>query len=157
VKTLLLLALTTLCFAAPVAKLMPVDEAAYPKTVAAAKGKVLLVNFWATWCAPCREEMPALVKLSAALKPKGLEMITISADEPEDEKAAVAFLNKAGVAGTAYIKRAKKDDTFIGMVDAKWQGALPAIVLYDKTGKKVKIWIGEADLKQVEAEAKKLL
>jgi thiol-disulfide isomerase/thioredoxin len=152
----LVLATFTLC-AAPIAKLQPIDELSYPKAIAAQKGKVLLVNFWATWCAPCREEMPALAKLHASLKAKGLEMITVSADEPEDEKAAVAFLNKAGVSAASYIKRAKKDDAFIGLVDANWQGALPLIALYDKAGKKVKVWVGESDLKQVEAEARKLL
>lgn len=152
-----LLLAATLAFAAGPTKLTPVDEAAYPKLVAANKGKVVLVNFWATWCVPCRAEMPALAKISAALKAKGLNLITISADEPEDEKAALAFLAKSGIADVSYAKRAKNDDKFIGSIDAKWSGALPALILYDKTGKKVKFWVGESDLKAVEAEIKKLL
>lgn len=143
--------------AAPPTKLAAVDEVAYPRAVAASKGKVVLVNFWATWCEPCRKEMPALAKLATALKPKGLELITISADEPEDEKAAVAYLVKAGIPDPAYIKKAKNDDKFIGAIDAKWSGALPALILYDKTGKKVKAWIGETELRVVEAEIRKLL
>ena len=144
-------------WAAVGAKLGAVDESNYAKTVAAQKGKVVLVNFWATWCEPCREEMPALAKMAAALGPKGFSLVTISADEPEDEKAAVAFLNKASISGTAYLKRAKNDDKFINSIDPKWSGALPALVLYDKSGKKSKVWIGESDLKKVRAEIEKLL
>ncbi len=147
----------SLCQAAAPTKLVRVDELAYPKTVALKKGKVLLVNFWATWCEPCRKEMPELSKMYTALKAKGFELITISADEPEDEKTAIAFLAKAGIGDPAYLKQAKNDDKFINGIDAKWSGALPALILYDKTGKKVKIWIGETDLKQLEAEVKKLL
>jgi thiol-disulfide isomerase/thioredoxin len=143
--------------AASPAKLTPVDELGYGKTVAARKGKVVLVNFWATWCEPCRKEMPLLSKLSTALKAKGFELVTISADEPEDEKAAIAFLTKAGIANPGYLKQAKNDDKFINAIDPKWSGALPALFLYDKTGKKVKTWIGESDLKVIEAEIRKLL
>ena len=152
-----LIAAFSLCQAAAPTKLIKVDETAYPKTLALKKGKVVLVNFWATWCEPCRKEMPELSKMYNALKAKGLELITISADEPEDEKAAIAFLSKAGIGDPAYLKQAKNDDKFISGIDAKWSGALPALILYDKTGKKVKVWIGETDLKQLEAEIRKLL
>jgi thiol-disulfide isomerase/thioredoxin len=138
-------------------KLSPVSETTLPTTVAAHKGKVVLVNFWATWCEPCREEMPALAKIQAALAAKGLVLLTVSADEPEDEKAAIAFLTKAGIQAPAYLKQAKNDDKFINSIDPKWSGALPALVLYDKTGKKTKVWIGETDLKTVRATIDKLL
>lgn len=156
-KIIGMVALAGILMGAQPTRLAPVNETEYPKTVAARKGKVLLVNFWATWCVPCRKEMPELAKMSTTLKPKGFELVTISADEPEDEKAAVAFLGKAGIDGAAYLKKAINDDKFIGLVDAKWSGALPALVLYDKTGKKIKSWTGETDLKQVEAEIRKLL
>lgn len=138
-------------------KLSPLDEATYPKTVAAQKGKVVLVNFWATWCVPCRKEMPELAKMAASLKAKNFDLVTISADEPEDEQTAIAFLAKAGITGSAFAKRAKNDDKFINAIEPKWSGALPALILYDKTGKKVKAWIGETDLAAVQLEVKKLL
>ena len=152
--------ITTLCLllqAAPPSRLLPLNEVSFPATVAAKKGKVLLVNFWATWCEPCRKEMPALAKMAASLKPKGLEFVTISADEPEDEKSALFFLAKVGISDPVYAKRPKNDDQFINSIDAKWTGALPALILYDKSGKKVKTWIGETELKDLEAEIRKLL
>lgn len=137
-------------------RLDPVDEAAYPKMVAAHKGKVLLVDFWATWCAPCRAEMPELVKLEQKLRARGFELVTVSADEPEQEAAAAKVLKADGVAGTAYLKKAADDDKFIGAIDAKWGGALPALFLYDRSGRKVRSFIGETSMKDLEAAVEKL-
>lgn len=142
---------------APAGSLTPLDERVYAQIVAAAKGKVLLIDFWATWCEPCREEMPLLVRLEQKLKAKGLELATISCDEPEDEARAVAFLKQSGVAGKAYLKRVKNDDAFIRWLEPKWSGALPALFVYDRSGKKVKFVAGEADVDRLEAEIRKLL
>lgn len=139
------------------ARLDPLDEAAYRQLIASSKGRVLLVNFWATWCAPCREEMPQLVKLEASYRAKGLRLVTISADEPEDARQALEFLQKVGVPPPAYLKRAANDDKFITSVDAKWSGALPAIFLFDRAGRKVRSFIGETDMKILESEIRKLL
>lgn len=139
------------------ADLKPVDEASYAKMVAASKGKVLLVNFWATYCVPCRKEMPQLVALSAKYKARGLEFITVTADEPEQMKEAAAFLDKNKVPPPAYAKQAKDDDKFINMVDPKWSGALPASFLYDRRGRKVRSFFGEIKMAELEAALQKLL
>jgi thiol-disulfide isomerase/thioredoxin len=138
-------------------KFSPVDEARYSKLVAEHKGKVLLVDFWATWCKPCRVETPAIVKMAARLAPRGLDVIAISADEPEQEAAARKFFEENRVPGAAYLKRAADDDKFSALVDAKWSGALPALFLYDRTGKKVRAFVGETPTKVVEAAILKLL
>ena len=92
------------------------------------------------------------------MKAKGVEVITISADEPETVQAAAKFLKDTGAAGLpAYIKRPKDDDKFIGSVDPKWQGALPALFLYDKTGRKAQSFFGETPIARIEAEIQKLL
>jgi thiol-disulfide isomerase/thioredoxin len=134
-----------------------INETSYPKTIAAQKGKVVLVDFWATWCVPCRKEMPEVAKLEAKWKAKGLVVIPISADEPENDAAARAFLAKAGMKSQGFLKAPKDDDAFIRAIDAKWGGELPALVLYDKTGKKVQIWKGETAIATIEAAVAKLL
>jgi hypothetical protein len=91
------------------------------------------------------------------LKARGFAFVTISADEPEQEADAAKFLAAGKVAAPHYIKRAKDDEKFINLVEPKWSGALPASFLYDRTGKKVKTFIGEADLKALEAAIQKLL
>ena len=138
-------------------KFQPVDDARYPKLVAEHKGKVLLVDFWATWCKPCRVETPAIVKMAGQLTARGLDLVAISADEPEQEAAALQFLRENKVPGTAYVKKAADDDKFTAMVDGKWNGALPALVLYDRTGKRVRAFYGETPTKEVEAAILKLL
>jgi len=47
------------------------------------KGKVMVVNFWATWCAPCREEMPMFVKVQRELEPQGVQFVGIAVDSPD--------------------------------------------------------------------------
>jgi thiol-disulfide isomerase/thioredoxin len=151
--------LTAACaLAASAQTLTPVDEAGYQKLVQSQKGSVLVVDFWATWCKPCRAEMPQLAKLHEKLKAKGLHVITISADEPEAEAAAKKFLNDAGAAASpSYIRRANDDDKFAAAVDPKWQGALPALFIYDKNGKKVRSFVGESSMADIEAALQKLL
>jgi thiol-disulfide isomerase/thioredoxin len=137
--------------------LVPVDEAGFQRLVNSHRGKVVVYDFWATWCAPCRAELPQLVKLEAKLRSQGVELITISADEPEQKAAAEKFIQKFGVPRPAYLKQAADDDHFINAIDPKWSGALPALFLYDKSGHKVRSFIGETDMAALEAAIHKLL
>jgi thiol-disulfide isomerase/thioredoxin len=139
------------------AEMKPVDEAGYTKLVAASKGNVVLVGFWATYCVPCRKEMPQLVALDAKLRVRGFRFVTISADEPEQQGAAGMFLDKIKVPSPTYIRKAKDDDKFTALVDQKWDGALPALFLYDRQGRRVRSFFGEADLNVVSAAIEKLL
>lgn len=141
----------------PLAPLVPINEAGFQKLVAEHKGKVVLYDFWATWCAPCRGEMPQLAVLQDKLRARGLDVVTISADDQEHKAAAEKFIQMFRVDGPAYIKKADDDDRFINAIDPKWGGALPALFLYDKTGHKVKSFIGETDMGVLEAAVRKLL
>lgn len=59
------------------------------------RGKVVVLNFWATWCPPCVAEMPSLERLYRALGPEGLAVVTVSTDE--DEEALVRFVKEHGL------------------------------------------------------------
>jgi peroxiredoxin len=72
------------------------DLAGQEVKLAALKGKVVLVNFWATWCPPCREEIPSMMKLNQSMAGKQYQMLAISIDE--GGKAAVeSFFKKSGM------------------------------------------------------------
>jgi thiol-disulfide isomerase/thioredoxin len=138
-------------------KLTPLNEGAFQKMLATHKGKIVLVDFWATWCVPCRAEMPQLVKLSEKLRARGFDFITVSADEPDKEPAALKVLMQDAVAAPFYLKKADDDDKFYNMVDAKWSGEMPGMFIYDRSGKRVRSFIGETPMKDIEAAIQKLL
>src|ERR1700744_2091105 len=73
-------------------KLTPLTLDGYNKLIAAHKGRVVLATFWATYCIPCRAELPELVKLAAQLRPKGLDLVVVSADEADQEPQARKFI-----------------------------------------------------------------
>lgn len=159
-KTIVLICAMAACATAQKltpAKLTPVDEAGYTKLIAQHKGRVVLIDFWATWCKPCRAQTPELVKLEQKLRARGFDLITISADEPDKQAAALTVLKDDGVEGPAYWKKVADDDKFYDSIDPKWGGALPAVFLYDRTGKKVRSFIGETPVQDFEAAIAKLL
>jgi thiol-disulfide isomerase/thioredoxin len=133
-----------------VAPLQPVNETAYSALIHANHGKVLVVNFWATWCGGCRQEMPSLVALSNRDAAKGVKLLLISADEAADEPKARAFMDSMHASGPTYIKAASDDDAFIRAVDAKWSGTLPSTFVYDRNGKLVQSFTGIVDVKALE-------
>lgn len=67
--------------AAPALELMDLDGRAHD--LKTQRGKVVLVNFWATWCEPCREEMPSIQRLRDRMSAKGLAILLVNVDEPE--------------------------------------------------------------------------
>jgi thiol-disulfide isomerase/thioredoxin len=142
---------------APVAPLAPINEAGFQKLVESHKGKVVLYDFWATWCAPCRAEMPQLAGLADKFRARGFQVVTISADDREHKAAAEKFIQMFRVEGPAYIKQTDDDDRFMNAIDAKWNGALPALFLYDKSGHKVRSFIGETEMPVLETALRKLL
>ena len=121
-----------------------VDVAELPAIMAAIKApgaQAVLVNVWATWCEPCREEMPDLVRFYRDNRAQGLRLVLISADD-DDQRAEVArVLGALGFDGPAFIKRGN-DMAFIDALDPKWKGALPATFLFDGRGAKKRSWLG---------------
>jgi thiol-disulfide isomerase/thioredoxin len=103
--------------------------------------QLVLVNVWATWCGPCREEMPALVRLRHE-GPPGVTIIMVSADFDVPTDKLVEFLTTNGVDFPTYLKT-EKDTDFIAGLEPDWSGAIPATFLYSK-GKLIDFWEGKA-------------
>ena len=98
----------------------------------------LLINFWATWCDPCREEFPDLVQINKDYKARGLEFITISLDEQGEIRTTVPqFLRSMRSTMPAYLLNVPDPEPAIKSVDAEWGGGLPATFLFDAEGQVV--------------------
>jgi thiol-disulfide isomerase/thioredoxin len=97
-------------------------------------GKPLLVNFWATWCDPCREEYPDLVKIDQEYRGK-IDFITISLDDVADKEMAVPkFLTDMKAEMPSYLLVTDNEEAAMGVVSKDWTGGLPFTVLYDAKG-----------------------
>jgi len=120
--------------AAPTVEIVDADSLA--RAVAAERGKVVVLNFWATWCDPCREEFPDLVRL-AREDPARIALITVSLDDPDDLDARVRpFLKEMRAPGRALIKGRGDPDLFITSVDPSWSGGLPATFVHVPDGRR---------------------
>src|SRR5262249_41406028 len=102
------------------------------------RDKPLLVNFWATFCDPCRDEFPDLVKVDRDFRPKSLDFVTVSLDDESDIKTTVPqFLAQMKATMPAYLLAVRDPEPAINAVDPKWQGDLPATFLYNSKGEVV--------------------
>ena len=120
-------------------------------------GKPLLVNFWATWCDPCREEFPDLVKLDAEYKGK-IDFITISLDDlSEINRDVPKFLADMKAEMPAYLLKAEDDDAAIALVSKNFTGALPFTIIYDAAGKETYFRQGKIKPEIIRAEIDKLI
>jgi cytochrome c biogenesis protein CcmG, thiol:disulfide interchange protein DsbE len=76
------------------------DSIPREKSLADYRGRVVLVNVWATWCVPCRAEMPSIQKLYDTFHPQGLEVLAVSVDEPGNERGVRDFARELGLTFT---------------------------------------------------------
>ena len=117
----------------------------------------LLINFWATWCEPCREEYPDLVKIDSEFKSKGLDFITVSLDDVGDIKTKVPeFLKDMRAKMPAYLLNTPEPETAIAAVDKDWSGSLPATFLLNSKGEVVYSHQGKIKPEELSAEIQKL-
>ncbi|MEQ8579296.1 MAG: TlpA disulfide reductase family protein [Balneola sp.] len=115
----------------------------------------VLVNFWATWCVPCIEEFPYIMKLKENYNDE-FELIFVSGDFEEAKEEAKEFLKEQNVNFTTYYKTGK-DNEFIQTVSETWSGALPYTVIYSRDGSISAEWEGKAEYEQFEQELLKVI
>ncbi|GMU87489.1 MAG: hypothetical protein AMXMBFR48_27300 [Ignavibacteriales bacterium] len=125
------------------------------KLIKERKGKILVLNVWATWCIPCKEEMPDLNKL--AKKHKEIEVVGLSIDyDDEIETKIKPFLKKQPVFFKVLVNTERSDEKLINFLSPDWGGAIPATFIYDAKGKLKAILEGKKSYEEFEAELKKL-
>ena len=125
--------------------------------IARERGNVVLVNFWATWCVPCREEFPELARLQKKLGGEGLRVLGISTDLARDIPAVEKFLGEQNPGFPNYRKKSGGDDgDFINAVDPSWGGELPFTAVFRRDGKKAKVFSGAHTYGEYEREVRRL-
>lgn len=116
----------------PVKLVKPEDYRA--RIVAPKKGRVLLVNFWATWCDPCREEMPALTAAAKGFPVRDLAVVLVSVDSLKKSPDVAKLLAKEKIPFVCWQAKSHDPQTFVDAVDRGWSGAVPYTLVYDRRG-----------------------
>jgi peroxiredoxin len=118
-------------------KLEEIDEAGVAALAKNDTKKLLLVNVWATHCAPCVTELPEFVTMNRMYRGRDFRLVTISLDDLDKKDKALELLRDKHVSATNYIPAVKDRDRFADLLDKEWQGPLPHTLLIAPGGKVV--------------------
>ena len=142
----------------PIAVVSPINTEALKTLLTQQRQNPLLVNFWATFCDPCRDEFPDLVKIDRDYRPQNLEFVTVSLDDVSEIKNEVPkFLDSMKATMPAYLLDASDPEPAINLVDPKWRGDLPATYLYNEKGEVVYKHIGRVNTAELREAIEKVV
>jgi thiol-disulfide isomerase/thioredoxin len=134
-----------------------VDANGYRAILSRHRGKPVLVNFWATWCEPCRDEYPAVNAIAKKYSERGLVVIGLSWDEDAEINLVRRFLKRNAPLFPNYRKKPGDNVAFTKSVDSNWNGALPSTFLYSPDGRQFRRLVGPRTLAQFEEVVLELL
>ena len=136
-----------------------IDLKGLQERLAAERGRVVVVNYWATWCEPCREEFPELIRFDREWSGRGVTFLSVSLDTASVRDTEVKkFLAEQRPPFAVYIREEKEDpDTFINAIDPQWSGVLPATFIYDRQGQRQQSLFGPQTVEKLEAAVIPLL
>jgi thiol-disulfide isomerase/thioredoxin len=137
--------------------LKPIDKIKLRDTLNKNKGNVVVMNLWATWCEPCREEFPELVRLYRNYRRQGMRLIFLSVEEQEQSNEIIRFLQENKVNFVTYIRSEGDFESLVNVIDADWIGALPTTFFINRQGKRVQSMVGGHNYADFERAIKPLL
>lgn len=96
-----------------------------------------IVNFWATWCAPCVKELPYFEKINSEYATKNVQVLLVSLDFPKHvDTKLIPFINKKKLQAEVVLLNDINEDVWIQAIDESWSGAIPATLIYNKNNRK---------------------
>ena len=141
----------------PLPPVEPISSSQLGELVRHSETSVILLNVWATWCDPCMEEIPELIKLRAKYRGKGLETFFISVDDADEIDTLLRpTLGRLGVDFLTYISSDSSDEAFIQALNPKWNGALPTTFIYRRGGELAEMFVGKRTYASFEEAVVKL-
>jgi thiol-disulfide isomerase/thioredoxin len=144
--------------AATTQPLVAVDSASLRQKLAALRGKVVVLNMWATWCGPCVHEFPDIVKLDRAYRGRGVAVIGLSMDDPQTARQRVPpFLAQQRATFPIYILMPGSAEATVRVVDRYWAGAIPMTYVFDRSGRLQARFTGARTFEAFEGAIKPLL
>jgi len=109
----------------------------FEKSLKSNSDTVYVINFWATWCAPCRKELPEFEKIHKTFSNEKVKVLLVSLDFPNQaEKSLKNFLVSNAITATVILLNEPDANAWIDKVDPSWSGALPATLIYRKNNRK---------------------
>lgn len=111
---------------------------------------VYVINFWATWCVPCRKELPEFEKIRKVYYDKEVKILLVSLDFPNQQGAVKSFIEKNQIMCDVVILNAPDANSWIDKVDKNWSGSLPFTLIYKNEVKKN--YEGEINYKTIETQ-----
>jgi thiol-disulfide isomerase/thioredoxin len=129
--------------AAGPADLPLIDLAGYRQLLGKYKGKPLVVNFWATWCEPCRDEYPMIVQLAKEFKAQGVNVVGVDMDDESDMNLVRRFILRTQPQFPNYRQKPGIDlDAFYDAVNPEWKGTMPQTIFYGRDGQILGFFLG---------------
>lgn len=96
-------------------------------------GKTYVINFWATWCKPCVDELPVFEKINTSFKYKNVEVLLVSLDFPDQvADQLIPFIKEKNIKSNVVLFDDPNQNVWINKIDSTWSGALPATIIYNK-------------------------
>jgi thiol-disulfide isomerase/thioredoxin len=97
---------------------------------------VYVINFWATWCIPCRKELPEFEKIDLKYKHEKVKVLLVSLDFPSpNEKELMTFLKSHNITCSVLLLDDPNSNAWIDKVDASWSGSIPATLIYKQNSR----------------------